>query len=134
MSKGLDKHKQRSDSLSYFGKDLVRRSGSHCELCNASGTKLSIYEVEPVPKAPDFDQCIFICDNCKQQIEKPKTIDPDHWRCLNTSIWSQVPAVQVQSIIMLNTLIEKEKENDWMKELKDQLYLSEEISEWLEKL
>ena len=133
MSKGLDKHKQRSDSLSYFGKDLVRRSGSHCELCDASGTKLSIHEVPPVPKEPEFEHCIFICETCKEQIEKPKTVVPDHWRCLNTSAWSQEPAVQVMSVLMLDKLIDTTKDNDWMKELREQLYLPEEIESWLEE-
>jgi len=133
MSKGLDKHKQRSDSLSYFGKDLVRRSGSHCELCDASGTKLFIYEVPPVPKDPEFEQCIFICETCQEQIEKPKTVVSDHWRCLNTSAWSQEPAVQVMSVLMLDRLIDTTKENEWMKELREQLYLTEEIESWLDE-
>lgn len=131
MSKGLDKHKHRSESLSYFGKDLVRRSGSHCELCNASGTKLSIYEVPPVPKEPDYEHCIFICESCREQIEKPKTVKPDHWRCLNTSAWSNIPAVQVMSILMINQLIDTQKENEWLQDLKDQLYLTEEIEAWI---
>ncbi|GLQ31932.1 phnA protein [Litoribrevibacter albus] len=131
MSKGLDKHKHRSESLSYFGKDLVRRSGSHCELCNASGTKLSIFEVPPVPKEPDFEHCIFICDTCKEQIEKPKTLTLDHWRCLNTSAWSTVPAVQVMSVLMIDQLINSVKENEWLQDLKEQLYLTEEIQEWV---
>jgi protein PhnA len=132
MSKGLDKHKHRNESLSYFGKDLVRRSGSHCELCNASGTKLSIFEVPPVPKEPDFDHCIFICDTCLTQIEKPKTLNSDHWRCLNTSAWSPVPAVQVMSVLMIEQLIDVTKENDWLLELKDQLYLTDDILSWIE--
>ncbi|GAA3920665.1 phnA protein [Litoribacillus peritrichatus] len=130
MSKGSEKHKQRNDAISYFGKDLVRRSGSHCELCNAHGTKLIIHEVPPVPREPDFDHCIFICETCSGQIDKPKTVNPDHWRCLNTSAWSQVPAVQVMSVIMLDRLASE----DWAVELKDQLYLSPEIQNWLEDI
>lgn len=132
MSKALEKHKHRSERLSYFGKDLVRRSGSHCELCDASGTKLSVFEVPPIPKEPDFAHCIFICDTCRGQIEKPKTLNPDHWRCLNTSAWSPEPAIQVMSVLIMDKLINAVKENEWLKDLKEQLYLTEEILEWID--
>ena len=130
MSKGSEKHKQRNEAIIYFGKDLVRRSGSHCELCDAHGTKLTIHEVPPVPKVPDFDHCIFVCEACSEQINSPKKIDTNHWRCLNTSAWSQIPAVQVMSVLMLNHL----SSHDWAVELKEQLYLAPEIQEWLESI
>lgn len=132
MSKGLEKHKHRSESLSYFGKDLVRRSGSHCELCDASGTKLTVFEVPPVPKEAELSHCIFICDTCRGQIEKPKTLNADHWRCLNTSAWSPEPAIQVMSVLLIDQLIANVKDNEWLQDLKEQLYLTEDIQEWID--
>lgn len=127
MAKGLDQHRARLDALSLLGKDLTRRAGSKCELCDASGVKLQIHEVAPVPAEPDIEHCIFICGTCKEQIDTPKRREPDHWRCLNTSVWSEVPAVQVQAVRMLRAL----DQHDWAKDLLEMLYLNPEIEEWL---
>ena len=129
MAKGLDQHRQRLDALNNFGKDLARRAKSHCELCDTEGTKLVIHEVEPIPTEPDFDHCIMICDTCKEQLDNPKRIDPNHWRCLNASAWSEVPAVQVSAVRMLDSL----NDHPWAAELREQLYLTPEIEAWIIK-
>ncbi|MEY8205162.1 MAG: phnA protein, partial [Bermanella sp.] len=107
MSKAADKHKARLNELNSFGKDLARRSKSHCELCDAHGMKLLIHEVPPVAKEPEFEHCILICENCQGQIDKPKSIDINHWHCLHSSIWSEVPAVQVMAVLMAQRIREK---------------------------
>lgn len=127
-AKGLNQHKERQALVDSFGKDLVRRARSSCELCEASGVKLKVFEVAPVPKEPDFDRCILICDTCREQIEQPKRVDADHWRCLNTAAWSEVPPVQVQAVLMLNRLLAK---NDWATDLHDMLYLDPEVEAWI---
>ncbi len=130
MSKGYDRHQKRLRSLSVFGKDLTRRSGGHCELCAASHIKLQVFEVPPVPVEPDIDHCIFICEVCQSQADSPKKMDINHWRCLNTSTWSTVPAVQVMAVILLNRLAEE----SWAQDLLDQLYLATEIEQWVESV
>lgn len=127
MAKGLDQHRARLDALSQYGKDLTRRSGAHCELCATGGVKLSIFEVPPAPAEPEFEHCLFLCEQCIEQIEKPKRRDPDHWRCLNTSVWSEIPAAQVQAVLMLRQL----RDHDWARDLEDILYLPPEIEDWL---
>ena len=72
---------------------LHQRSQSKCELCGAS-KKLGIYEVPPESKA-NADDSILICEKCNDQINNPENVDINHWRCLNDSMWSQVPAVLV---------------------------------------
>lgn len=131
MSKGHERHQERHHGLSLFGKDLVRRSSSHCELCGAHGVKLSIYEVSPVPPAPDFEHCTMICDVCLEQINKPKLRNNNHWRCLNQPIWSETIAVKVLAIAMLQKIAEEER---WAVELLEQLYLQPEEQAWLEKI
>ena len=113
-----------------FGKNLVRRSKSCCELCEESGVKLQVFEVAPVCDEPELESCIFICDTCHEQIENPKRIDAGHWRCLNNAVWSEVPAIQVASIRMLRLLAIK---NDWAEDLLDQAFLDPEIEEWCNK-
>jgi protein PhnA len=127
MAKRLDQHKQRQEAVSLFGKNLVRRSGSACELCESTGTKLSVYEVPPVEDEPVFEHCIFICETCSGQLSQPKTIDSNHWRCLSKSVWSEIVPIQVISVAMLKRL---EKDSDWAAEILEQLYLAEEIESW----
>ena len=127
MAKGYEEHQQRLGKLSMFGKDLARRSGSCCELCNTSGTKLSVFEVPPSSSEPEYERCVFLCDICRGQIENPRTMDPNHWRCLNKSIWSPVPAVQVMAIRMLETLASTE---GWANDLLEQIYLDPEVRAW----
>lgn len=129
MAKGLDKHRARLDALNAFGKDLARRAKSQCELCGASGTSLQIHEVLPVPAEPEFDHCILLCETCKGQLDNPKRMQPDHWRCLNTAVWSEVPAVQVMAVVTLRRLTSL----PWAAELEEQLYLAPEVEAWLER-
>lgn len=128
MSKGYQKHKERLEALTLFGRDLARRSKSHCELCDTSGVKLVIYEVAPIPDDPDYDHCIFVCETCQAQLDNPKRLNADHWRCLYESIWSEVPAVQVTAVRVARQL-----NTDWANDLLDQLYLPPEVSEWLDQ-
>ena len=130
MAKGLDKHRQRLDALNTFGKDLVRRAKSQCEMCGATDTKLQIHEVPPVATEPEFDHCILLCETCKEQLDNPKRMQPDHWRCLNSAVWSEIPAVQVMAITTLKRL----SDHPWATELQEQLYLNPEIETWLASL
>ena len=129
MSKAREKHAQRLNALSLLGKDLTRRSRAHCELCGASGVKLGAYEVEPIPDDPDTDHAIFTCQVCSEQLQKPKLITVEHWRCLNTSVWSEVAPVQVIAIRMVQYLAETV---GWAADLHEQLYLEPEIMEWVD--
>jgi len=103
---------------------LQARSESKCELCSATDN-LSAYEIPPTSNG-SADECILICETCQEQIENPDKVDANHWRCLNDSMWSQVPAVQVMAWRMLNRLIA----DGWPQELLDMLYLDDETLAW----
>ncbi len=105
-------------------KTLAARSGSKCELCGQADG-LGVYEVPP-DSSGGIDQSILICDTCRDQIETPDNIDPNHWRCLNDSMWSQVPAVQVMAWRMLTRL----RGEGWPQDLLDMLYLDDELLAW----
>jgi protein PhnA len=136
MAKGLDKHRERLEALALLGKDLTRRASSKCELCATSGIKLQIHEVPPVPTEPELEGCIFICTTCKEAIDQLDRRsatgfnNSDHWRCLNTSVWSEVPAIQVMSV----HLIKQMGHTNWAHDLMDSLYLAPEIEEWIERI
>ena len=127
---GYNRHQHRLSELSGFGKQLVRRSGAHCELCSAADVPLRIFEVPPVPVEPDITTCIFICDTCRNQLEKPAKIDSNHWHFLTRTVWSQEPAIQVISVRMLQYL---ESKVDWAEEILEQLYLEPEIVNWVKQ-
>ena len=105
-------------------KILQARSESKCELCSATES-LAVYEVPPKTSG-SADQCVLLCATCRGQIEEPEKIEAHHWRCLNESMWSQVPAVQVMAWRMLKRL----SAEGWAQDLLDMLYLDEETQAW----
>ena len=105
---------------------VATRSNNHCELCNAESS-LSMYEVLP-HTGKDENNCMMICDKCKVQIEKKEELDSSHWTNLTTSMWSEVPGVQVMAWRMLNRL----KDQSWAAENLDMLYLDEDRIAWAE--
>lgn len=104
--------------------ELKNRSESKCELCNATDD-LSVYPIPPESEA-SIDNSVLLCQNCIEQIENLEKIDVNHWRCLNDSMWSQIPAVQVMAWRMLTRL----KAEGWPQDLLDILYLDDEILSW----
>lgn len=104
---------------------LKARSGSKCELCGASDD-LSVYEVPPASQG-NADDSLLICETCKEQILDPGQVDVHHWRCLNDSMWSQEPAVQVMAWRMLKRLGVTES---WAQDALDMMYLDEETQAW----
>jgi protein PhnA len=105
-------------------KTLQMRSEGKCELCAAT-EDLAIYPVPP--HSGDMpDECVMVCGTCRQQLDDPDSIDANHWRCLNDSMWSQVPAVQVMAWRMLTRL----RAEGWPQDLLDMLYLDDDTLTW----
>ena len=103
---------------------LYARSHSACELCSAN-ENLGVYEVPPESNG-SADECVLLCETCREQIENPDKVDINHWRCLNDSMWSQTPAVQVMAWRMLTRL----SAEGWPQELLDMLYLDDATLAW----
>jgi protein PhnA len=103
---------------------LMTRANSQCELCTRT-TNLSLYEVPPVSQVEE-NSALIICETCLEQIQNPGRIEPNHWRCLNESMWSEYPAVQVMAYRMLTVL----NTEAWAQDLLEQLYLDEALLEW----
>lgn len=106
--------------------ELEARAESKCELCNGTDG-LDGYTVPPRTSDKTEDQ-IAACSTCRSQIESTAGLDTNHWRCLNESIWSQVPAVQVVSYRLLSRLASE----SWAADLKGQMYMDEETKDWAE--
>lgn len=105
-------------------KELQTRSESQCELCSAAES-LSVYEIPPESNG-NPEQAVLICETCKEQIEDSEKVEANHWRCLNDSMWSQIPAVQVMAWRMLTRL----RSEGWPQDLLDMLYLDDDTLAW----
>ncbi len=104
---------------------LKERCNNCCELCGA-GTELSRFDV---PDSADrSDTQIMLCTTCLDQISDPSTINVNHWRCLNDSMWSPVQAVQVMAWRQLKQLATE----GWAQDLLDMLYLEDDTRQWAE--
>ena len=86
---------------------------------------LAVYEVPPEANG-EVDKCVLLCEACREQIENPETVDINHWRCLNDSMWSQVSAVQVMAWRMLTRL----SAEGWPRDLLELLYLDDDTLAW----
>ncbi len=104
--------------------ELQQRSDSRCELCGAT-ENLAVYEVPPEANG-EVDKCVLLCETCREQIENPETVDINHWRCLNDSMWSQVSAVQVMAWRMLARL----SAEGWPRDLLELLYIDDDTLAW----
>lgn len=107
---------------------LIERSNSQCELCTATNN-LAVYEVPPVKEAHS-DKCIYICQTCRDQIQNTAELTATHWHCLNDSMWSQTPAVQVVAYRMLTRLA---VDSGWAQDSLDMLYLEEDTLTWAQQ-
>jgi len=128
MAKGLEKHRERQQQLSLLGKDLARRSGRKCELCHAAGESLTACEALYQPD-PDLDSCLFLCARCREQLESQKNHDTNYLRCLNHSIWSDIPLVQATALYLLDKL-----DADWAEALAEQVYRYPELDELMAQI
>jgi len=103
---------------------LKTRSNNQCELCKSTNN-LVVYDVPPHAEQREEDS-LLVCDKCHLQLTKKEELDSKHWACLNESMWSEVPAVQVVTWRMLNRL----RDESWAADAIDQMYLDEEILAW----
>ncbi len=96
----------------------LARAQGQCELCGAQES-LQAYAVEP------RTETVGICATCLGALDTPETYD-QHWRCLLSSMWSEVPAVQITAWRVLSAL----KDQGWASDALDMLYLDADMLEW----
>lgn len=99
---------------------LRARANDACELCGATDA----LDVLDVPGGDDG--AVLACATCRDQISGSAPLDGGHWRCLNDSMWSTVPAVQVTAW----RLLQKLSDETWARDLFDMLYLDDETLAW----
>lgn len=130
MATGFHAHRARREAASALGKELTRRSKSHCELCRASGERLEVVEVPPLPDTPDANRAMLLCESCGEGLLGGR-LEPGQWRFLEEAVWSDVPPVQVAAVRMARRL--QAKGTGWAQELLAGLYLDPEIEAWVDE-
>jgi protein PhnA len=104
--------------------DVKTRSGNVCELCGST-EEISSFLVSPRTEGL-IDNCVGVCEVCKTQLEDDSKVDPNHWRCLNDSMWSAVPVVKVVAWRMLTQL----RNEGWPVDLLEMMYMEEDELNW----
>ncbi len=107
------------NQLSALEPQLIERSGGQCELCESKENLKAIAALN-VPPAK-LERAALVCEKCANELQG-ETIDVKHWFCLNTSVWTQEPGVQILVYRMLKRIGE-----DWSNDLFDQIYLEDEV-------
>jgi len=88
-----------------------------CELCGST-EGLSAYTVEPK------DDTITVCETCLNSMDKPAE-NENHWHCLNDSMWSTEPAVQVMAFRIYSRLGNQDQ--------LDMMYMEDDVRAWAEQ-
>jgi protein PhnA len=107
-----------------LSKELIARSENKCELCG-SENELQQFVVAPKTGTNPND-CVATCATCHDQLAGNADMNPNHWRCLNDSMWSEVSAVKVVAFRVLSSLTTE----SWPNDLLEMIYLTEEELEW----
>ncbi len=108
-------------------KELAKRSNGVCEICGSTES-LTDYIVPPRTNST-MDNSIHICPTCNTQLNDEEQIVPNHWRCLNDSMWSEVEGVKVVAWRMLNHL----KAEGWPNDLLEMMYIEDETIKWAQE-
>lgn len=107
-------------------REVNKRAEGKCELCGHE-EHLAMYEVPRTPEHIEgVDTAFLACRTCISQFDDEERRDANHWRCLNDSMWSTVPGVQVMAWRMLHRL----KKEGWPQDLLDMMYLDEGMEAW----
>jgi len=110
-----------------ISRELSKRCEAKCELCG-NEENLSTLIVSPKSGEKLEDQ-IAICTKCAKEIDSDVALDKIHWRCLNDSMWSAEPAVQVMAYRMLHRL----NEESWAQDAINMIYMEPDTLEWAQE-
>ncbi len=107
-----------------ISRELSKRCENKCELC---GNEENLTEYIVTPKLGEkLEEQVAICEICLTEIKSSDTLDKNHWRCLNDSMWSPIPAVQVVAYRLLHRM----NEEPWAQDAINMIYMEPETLEW----
>jgi len=133
MAKWTGRSKARKNNIAEFGKEMVRRSKSTCELCGESGRSLSVYEIGKTDENADLERCIHVCDECKNTIKKLNKAGENDLRFLNHAIWSEENTVKAAALHIISE-IEDRSRYSWIEDLVDMVYIDNDLKDICERM
>lgn len=101
---------------------LLERANSVCEICGSTTELTNIKATEGL--SSELDNSVLVCAKCNSQISHSEPLDNNHLRCLNESMWSQEPAVQIIAYRLLTKLAVNET---WARDALEMLYIEDSI-------
>jgi len=90
MTKGYQANRERLEAINTFGKNIGKRAGFKCELCE-NKKELKVWDYQP-DQAPDMDTLALLCQRCREWAAGRKA-DPQELRSIRNALWSNIPAV-----------------------------------------
>ena len=103
----------------------TRQAAGICELCGEQ-TALILFDLGPGPLI-ESDRLVCLCDLCNNHLAHNDLAPEDHWRALGTSIWSEFDSVKAAAKLVLQRL----RALPWARDLEDQIYLPDDVLQWL---
>lgn len=94
-----------------------------CPLCAAATDTLIVTPVDGGP----YGASAQICEGCAGQLSAP---NPNDFRGLATTMWSEDPVIQVLAARTLTKLADE----GWARDLLDQLYLDDDTRAWADNV
>jgi protein PhnA len=105
--------------------NLLQRANNTCEICSDNNNDLTIYAVPTHTFDTDAD-VVVLCSNCNTKISNNDYIQPESFRGIQGSIWSETSAVKVLSYKIAQQL----QSIDWAQEVLESAYLTEDELAW----
>lgn len=102
-------------------KDLLARAGNACEL-SGNPDDLTVFAVGP-DAGEDPARHIVVTRKLYDQLAGDVEWNPNDWRCLNDSIWSETDAVRIVAYRTLHQL----RGEGWPQDLLDMMYLDDDV-------
>ena len=130
MARGKDLHDAHAQAVARLGKDLSRRAGHRCELCNGDAD-LRVVEVPPTGEEPDVDAAMLACARCRDLTDSKKLPrDTGDLRFLEGSAWADPVPVKVSAIRLLRRL--SDDGVAWARECLDGVWIDDDVAALLE--
>ena len=107
--------------MSNINESIKARANGACELCTQTDG-LSLQNILPVSQI-EQENYILLCSTCKEQMNDTEKRDPNHFRCLNDSMWSEQPAVQISVWRLLHDM----RGEGWPQDLLDMMYMDDQV-------
>ena len=125
MSRGRDAHQAHLQAVTMLGKNLTRRAGSLCELCNGADD-LRVIEIAPVSESPSEDAAILACAACRDVLTaKRLPKDTSTLRFLEGTVWAEPLPVRVAAIQLLRRLAHDNTE--WASQCLESLWIDDDV-------